>query len=52
MCVHIAREVMLMSSRGMSLSDIRGEIDKQYGHGSHRPTNTPLPGDQSVRHPD
>lgn len=50
MCVHIAREVMLMSSRGMSLSDIRGEIDKQYGHGSHRPTNTPLPGDQSARH--
>lgn len=50
MCVHIAREVMLMSSRGMSLSDIRGEIDRQYGHGSHRPTNTPLPTDQSMSH--
>jgi hypothetical protein len=50
MCVHIAREVMLMSSRGMSLSDIRGEIDRQYGHGSHQPTNTPLPNGQSMNH--
>lgn len=50
MCVHIAREVMLMSSRGMSLSDIRSEIDRQYGQGSHRPTNTPLPTDQSMSH--
>ena len=43
MCVHIAREVMLMSSQGMSVSDIRRAIDQRYGHGSHRPTNTPLP---------
>ncbi len=42
MCVHIAREAMLMSSQGMSVSTIRAAIDERYGHG-HRPTNTPLP---------
>lgn len=44
MCVHIAREVMLMSRLGMSMPDIRGEIDRRYGHGTHRPTNTPVIG--------
>lgn len=43
MCVHIAREVMLMSLQGTSLSDIRTVIDRRYGHGAHRSTNTPLP---------
>src|SRR5574338_777969 len=31
MCVHIAREVMLMSLQRMSLQQIRQEIEKQYG---------------------
>ena len=43
MCVHIAREVMLMSSQRTSLSEIRRVIDQRYGHGSHGGTNTPLP---------
>jgi hypothetical protein len=30
MCVHIAREVMLMSSQGMSVERIREEIDSRY----------------------
>lgn len=42
MCVHIAREVMLMSTRGLPISHIRAAIDQRYGHGSHRPTNTPI----------
>ena len=43
MCVHIAREAMLMSSQGMSVQRIREEIDRRYrvlGEG----TRTPLPG--------
>lgn len=42
MCVHIAREVLLMSSQGVPISQIRAAIDRRYGHGSHRPTNTPI----------
>ena len=41
MCVHIAREAMLMTSQGMPLPRVREEIDKRYrvvGEG----TNTPL----------
>lgn len=49
MCVHIAREVMLMSSQGTSVSDIRAVIDQRYGHGSHRPTNTPSPRPTAVQ---
>ena len=45
MCVHIAREVMLMSSQGISLVDIRRTIDERYGSGFRRPTNTPFPTD-------
>lgn len=43
MCVHIAREVMLMSSMGMSLTDIRGVIDHRYAQASRPPTRTPVP---------
>lgn len=40
MCVHIAREVMLMASQGLSIGRIRSEIDARYrDQGS--PTNTP-----------
>ena len=40
MCVDIAREVMLMSSEGLSLVQIRRQIDDHYrAQGS--PTNTP-----------
>lgn len=40
MCVHIAREVMLMTSQGMPLQRVREEIDKRYrsvGEGTHTP---------------
>ena len=47
MCVHIAREVMLMSFQGMSVNEMRGAIDRRYAHWSHRPTNTPLPSHQT-----
>ena len=43
MCVHIAREAMLMTSQGMPLQRVREEIDKRYravGEG----TPTPMPG--------
>ena len=43
MCVHIAREVMLMATVGMSIRDIRAEIDSRYAHGVHPPTKTPRP---------
>ena len=43
MCVHIAREVMLMSSPGMSLQRIREEIDTRYSVVG-KPTDTPKPG--------
>ena len=43
MCVHIAREVMLMSSRGVALEVIRAEVDKYYG-ALGRSTETPMPG--------
>ena len=48
MCVHIAREVMLMTSLGMPLVDVRAAIDQHYSTESHhRPTNTPLPSQTS-----
>jgi hypothetical protein len=40
MCVHIAREVMLMESRGLTAPRIRAAIEEQYGHG-HVSTPTP-----------
>ena len=40
MCVHIAREVMLMSKQGLSVDQIRKEIDGRYGT-QGRPTDTP-----------
>lgn len=43
MCVHITREVMLMSAQRMSLGDIRATIEQRYGHRPHRATNTPSP---------
>ena len=42
MCVHIAREVMLMSSRGVALEAIRNEVDKHYG-ALGQSTDTPMP---------
>lgn len=42
LCIHIAREVMLMSSLGMSASDIRLEIESRY-EGVGTPTRTPRP---------
>ena len=42
MCVHIAREVMLMSSRGVALEAIRNEVDKHYGT-LGQSTDTPMP---------
>lgn len=42
MCVHIAREAMLMSSQGISVQRIREEIDRRY-RVLGDPTNTPLP---------
>lgn len=44
MCVHIAREVMVMSSQQMSLRQIRQEIERQYG-GVGDATHTPPPTD-------
>lgn len=41
MCVHIAREAMLMSSQGTSVERIREEIDKRYRMFGE-PTNTTL----------
>ena len=40
MCVHIAREAMLMTSRGVPLQQVRDEIDKRYrvvGEGTQAP---------------
>ena len=41
MCVHIAREVMLMESQGLRVDQIQAAIDRQYSHG-HVRTPTPL----------
>lgn len=40
MCVHIAREVMLMASQGLPVGRIRREIDARYRDQGY-PTNTP-----------
>ena len=42
-CVHIAREVMLMRLLGRSAEDIRREIDSRYRSSRHSPTHTPMP---------
>ena len=49
MCVHIAREVMLMASRGMSLPQIREAIESRY-RPLGEPTNTPAPSQARVGH--
>jgi hypothetical protein len=49
MCVHIAREVMLMSSKGMSPRNIRQAIDEQYAE-IGRPTETPMAGQEIAHH--
>ena len=41
MCVHIAREVMLMESQGLKASQIQAAIDERYSHG-HVRTPTPI----------
>ena len=43
MCVDIVREVMLMTSRGMSLPVVRSEIDDRHESLFSRPTRTPNP---------
>jgi len=44
MCVHIAREAMLMTTQGMPLPQVRKEIDTRYGvFGAG--THTPVPGE-------
>lgn len=48
MCVHIAREAMLMSSQGMSLQRTREEIDQRY-RAVGEPTTTPLHTDLETR---
>ena len=42
MCVHIAREVMLLSEQGLSLDRIRQEIEARYAD-QGKGTDTPLP---------
>ncbi len=49
MCVHIAREVMLMSAKGMSGEEIRSAIDAQYSEVG-RPTDTPMVGRKAAHH--
>ena len=49
MCVHIAREAMLMSSQGMPVPRIREEIEKRY-RVLGDPTNTPVPTHASAGH--
>ena len=41
MCVHIAREVMLMESQGRSIRQIRAAIEERYAPG-HVSTPTPV----------
>ena len=41
MCVHIAREVMLMELQGLRMDQIQKAIDQQYAHG-HVRTPTPV----------
>ncbi|HXH23750.1 MAG TPA: PCYCGC motif-containing (lipo)protein [Vicinamibacterales bacterium] len=48
MCLHIAREVMLMSSQGLSVQRIREQIDERY-RALGQPTNTPLPSHEEER---
>lgn len=43
LCIHIAREVMLMSSKGQSAPGIRREIERRYENAG-MPTRTPVPG--------
>jgi hypothetical protein len=50
MCVHIAREAMLMTSQGMPLQQVREEIERRYrvvGEG----TQTPLPSSHRENRP-
>lgn len=49
MCVHIARETMLMSSQGMSVERVRQEIDNRY-RALGDPTNTPAPSQSRAGH--
>lgn len=41
MCIHIAREVMLMESQGLRVDQIQAAIEGQYSHG-HVRTPTPM----------
>ena len=44
LCLHIAREVMLMSAMGKRRGDIRSEIDTRYKHLRAHATHTTAPG--------
>ena len=50
MCVHIAREVMLMESQGLRAGQIQSAIDDQYSHG-HVRTPTPIASHRMEGHP-
>ena len=50
MCVHIAREVMLMESQGWKPGRIQAAIDDQYSHG-HVRTPTPVASHRTEDHP-
>ena len=50
-CVHVTREVMLMTQKGWSLQKIRDTLDREYDRGGHSPsTSTPLPSASRQNH--
>jgi hypothetical protein len=43
MCIAVAERAKTMCDAGASLSDVRADIEKRYGHTTGLRTNTPLP---------
>jgi hypothetical protein len=43
MCIAVAERAMIMCETGASLSDVRADIEKRYGHITGMRTETPLP---------
>jgi hypothetical protein len=43
MCIAVAERAKTMCDAGASLSDVRADIEKRYGHITGLRTNTPLP---------
>lgn len=51
-CVHVTREVMLMTRKGWSLQQIRETLDREYERaGQHPSASTPLPPQSHETHP-